>query len=193
MIVECDHCHAKYHYDEERFAREAVQEAALLALPDDLRGLQHAGLRSRSRRFGRRSQPDETQIRKAATRRTRSPRRAAPGTDESRRRSASSSCRPTLKLSLAVIAGPDAGKMFAIEKPRVVIGREEVDLVLDDPEISRQHAALEVRAERVRPARPGLDQRHVRRTRARSAKSPIENQGEFTVGGSTIMLIVTPL
>src|SRR5438034_350201 len=53
------------------------------------------------------------------------------------------------KLSLAVIAGPDAGRIFQIEKPRVVIGREDVDLVLDDPEISRQHAALEVRGEDV--------------------------------------------
>jgi len=71
-----------------------------------------------------------------------------------------------------------------------VIGREGVDLSLDDPEISRQHAALEVRGEEVTLCDLGstngtlIGEQPV-------GEAPLENQSEFTVGGSTLMLIVT--
>ena len=90
-----------------------------------------------------------------------------------------------------MIAGPDAGKMYAIDKPRVVIGREEVDFALDDPEISRQHAAIEVSGVNVYV----LDLNSSNGTfvdESAITEAPLENQGEFTIGGSTIMLIVTP-
>src|SRR5260370_35311737 len=53
------------------------------------------------------------------------------------------------KLSLAVIAGPESGKIFLIERPRVVIGRHDADINVDDPEVSRQHAALEISNDRI--------------------------------------------
>jgi RND superfamily putative drug exporter len=40
-----------------------------------------------------------------------------------------------------VTSGPAAGKSFTLER-EVVIGREGVDLTIDDPELSRRHAAL---------------------------------------------------
>ena len=92
-------------------------------------------------------------------------------------------------MSLAVIAGPDAGRIFQIEKPRVVIGREDVDLALDDPELSRQHAALEVRGEEVTLCDLGSTNGTLVADQAVD-EAPIENQTEFTVGGSTLMLIV---
>ena len=94
------------------------------------------------------------------------------------------------KLSLAVIAGPDAGRMFAIETPRVVIGREEVDLALDDPEISRHHAAIEVRGDDILLLDLGSTNGTFVGDQAIS-QAPLENQSEFTIGGSTLMLIVT--
>ncbi len=90
-----------------------------------------------------------------------------------------------------MIAGPDAGKMYVIDKPRVVIGRDGVDFALDDPEISRQHAAIEVIGDEV----VLLDLGSTNGTLVDEAmiqESALENQGEFTIGGSTIMLIVTP-
>ena len=94
------------------------------------------------------------------------------------------------KLSLAVIAGPDAGRIYPIEKPRVVIGREDVDLALDDPEISRQHAAIEVAGDRISVVDLGSSNgTHVGEQSVEEA--PLENQSEFTIGGSTLMLIVT--
>src|SRR5207247_5761835 len=49
------------------------------------------------------------------------------------------------RLSLAVINGPDAGSVYRIEKPKIIIGRTGADLVLNDSEISRAHAAVEIR------------------------------------------------
>src|SRR5438093_5946837 len=53
------------------------------------------------------------------------------------------------RLSLAVLQGKDSGRIFLVDKPRVILGRGEADIVLNDTEISRQHAAIEVRGARV--------------------------------------------
>lgn len=46
------------------------------------------------------------------------------------------------ELSLEVVEGPDAGKQLAVDRA-VLIGRgEDVDLVLDDGEVSRHHARV---------------------------------------------------
>ncbi|MGH9428762.1 MAG: FHA domain-containing protein [Terriglobia bacterium] len=47
-------------------------------------------------------------------------------------------------VSLVVIDGPLKGQVFPIIKPRVLLGRSEADIVLEDSEISRKHCALEV-------------------------------------------------
>jgi len=188
VIVECDQCQAKYHYDEARFAGkpskklrcskcraifEIVNTHAYEAQPA-VRPPVAAG-----ETFTRRSAdmfPDAKVSRE-------------PGRE--RRRSAGQLKMPAdWKLSLAVIAGPDAGRMFAIETPRVVIGREEVDLALDDPEISRHHAAIEVRGEDILLLDLGSTNGTFVGEEAIS-QSPLENQSEFTIGGSTLMLIVT--
>jgi hypothetical protein len=97
----------------------------------------------------------------------------------------------TSKLSLAVIAGPESGKIYQIEKPRVVIGRQDADINVDDPEISRQHAALEVAGERITLVDLGSTNGTFMAEEPVQA-SVIENQGEFSIGGSTLMLIITP-
>jgi predicted Zn finger-like uncharacterized protein len=53
------------------------------------------------------------------------------------------------RLSLACISGPDSGRIFEIDKPRVVIGRANADIVVADIQCSRQHAAIEVQDRRV--------------------------------------------
>ena len=47
-------------------------------------------------------------------------------------------------VSLVVIDGPFKGQVFPVTKPRLLLGRSEADIVLDDSEISRKHCALEV-------------------------------------------------
>ena len=51
---------------------------------------------------------------------------------------------PGKVVSLLVIDGPMKGKVFPVAKPRVLLGRYDADIVLDDSEISRKHCALEV-------------------------------------------------
>lgn len=94
------------------------------------------------------------------------------------------------KFSLAAISGPDSGKTFPIEKPRIVIGRSGADVSLSDPEISRNHAAVEFEGDQITL----LDLNSTNGTFVNGAKvqsSPLENYGEFEVGSTTLMLIVT--
>jgi pSer/pThr/pTyr-binding forkhead associated (FHA) protein len=94
------------------------------------------------------------------------------------------------KLSLAVISGSDSGRNFPIEKPRVVIGRSEADIPLSDSEISRSHAAIEIEDEAVTVVDLGsTNGTFVGGSRIESCE--LENYGEFEVGGTTLMLIIT--
>jgi predicted Zn finger-like uncharacterized protein len=186
VIVECDRCQAKYHYDEERFAGKGSKKLRCSKC--------HAIFEVFNTRAYEAQPPvrppiaaGETMTRRDAGAHPTPVTTAAP---EPRKSAAPLKLPQELKLSLAVIAGPDAGRMFSIDKPRVVMGREDVDLALDDPEISRNHAAIEVRGDEVLLLDLGstngtfVDDQQI-------TQVPLENQSEFTIGGSTLMLIVT--
>jgi predicted Zn finger-like uncharacterized protein len=185
VIVECDRCQAKYHYDEARFGGKASKK------------LRCSKCRAIFEVFNTRAyeaQPpvrppihDQETVSRHSVRETTAKTHLR---TDAQRKSGDLKLPADQRLSLAVIAGPDAGKMFAIEKPRIVIGREDVDLVLDDPEISRQHAAIEVSGDVVTVVDLGSTNGTLVGEQPIS-EAPIENQGEFTVGGSTLMLIVT--
>jgi len=182
VIVECDHCHARYHYDEARFAGRPAKKLRCSKCRAIFEVVNTRAFEAQPALKARPS-PDETAIRRPGERSKPTPRpdRAA----------APLKLPSDLKLSLAVIAGPDAGRIYAIDKPRVLIGREDVDFVLEDPEVSRQHAAIEVAEERVTLVDLGSSNGTLM-GEAPVSEAALENQGEFTIGGSTIMLIVTP-
>lgn len=46
---------------------------------------------------------------------------------------------------LTIVSGPEKGAVHKLKKPRVILGREDADIALDDKEISRHHCVLEVR------------------------------------------------
>jgi pSer/pThr/pTyr-binding forkhead associated (FHA) protein len=46
---------------------------------------------------------------------------------------------------LTVVSGPSKGAVHNLKKPRVILGRDDAGIVLDDQEISRHHCLLEVR------------------------------------------------
>lgn len=94
------------------------------------------------------------------------------------------------KLSLACIAGPEAGRIFEIDRARAVIGRAGADVLLNDPECSRNHAALEVSDEKVYLVDLGsTNGTYVADKRITQVE--LENRSEFDVGSSTLMLIRT--
>jgi predicted Zn finger-like uncharacterized protein len=191
MIIVCDTCLARYRYDEARFAGKPVKKVrctkCLSVFEVDnpaLRGAASSQIRE---------SVEETYIRLAdETGGTGAP-------DPSRRRAPAAFPRPSgeelalpsdAKLSLAVISGPAAGTIFAIEKPRIVIGRQDADFVLEDPEISRHHSAIEVAGERVTLL--DLDSTNGTFLGEQQIRvAPLANQQEFSIGGSTLMLIVT--
>jgi pSer/pThr/pTyr-binding forkhead associated (FHA) protein len=56
------------------------------------------------------------------------------------------SASPRKRASLVVLTGPRVGESLPLEKPRTIVGRGPgVDLTLDDPAMSRQHMAVEIR------------------------------------------------
>ena len=48
------------------------------------------------------------------------------------------------KYAIVILNGEDPGRVIPIEKPRVVIGRSDCDIVINDGELSRQHALVAI-------------------------------------------------
>jgi S-DNA-T family DNA segregation ATPase FtsK/SpoIIIE len=96
------------------------------------------------------------------------------------------------RVSLAVVAGPGNGNVYRLDRPRVVIGRAGADaaIQLDDPEISRAHAALECRDQRVvlrdLSSRNGtfVDEREIK-------EQALRDGSEFRLGRTRLVLMIT--
>ncbi|MEP6800673.1 MAG: FHA domain-containing protein [Acidobacteriota bacterium] len=187
MIIECDRCYARYRFDPERFGGkpskrvrctkclsifDIVNEAATSGISDAPgSGAEDTVLRLGNDGDVERSSPVVT----GAARRREAPPLQMP--EESR-------------VSVAVIAGPDAGRIYVLEKARVVLGRHDADINVEDPEISRHHAAIELTGDTVTL----VDLGSTNGTfvgEGRIQEVVLENQAEFSIGGSTLMLIVT--
>lgn len=94
-------------------------------------------------------------------------------------------------VALTVISGPSRGSVHKFEKPRVVIGRADADLDLNDPEVSRWHCAIEVKDRIVRLR--DLDSTngtYFEEERVRAAE--LLNNAEFRIGTSILRLTVEP-
>lgn len=198
MIIECDRCFARYRYDETRFAGKAskkVRCTKCLAIFEIFSSesatrlpaaVAPAGGEDTVMRLDAQSRAENTENRSGVI----TEKRAAP-LPPGRRTAAADLKMPTdSKMSLAVIAGPESGRIFPLEKPRVVIGRQDADVSVEDPEVSRQHAAIEISGDDVVLVDLGsTNGTFVGEERIHDFA--LENQSEFTVGGSTLMLIVT--
>ncbi len=97
---------------------------------------------------------------------------------------------PGKRLSLAVLQGPNQGGIFPISRPVTVIGRTDSDVCLDDGEVSRRHAQIEVKGSTIilRDLKSTngtyMNEQHV-------VAQELEPNSEFRVGSTTLMLIVT--
>jgi predicted Zn finger-like uncharacterized protein len=94
------------------------------------------------------------------------------------------------KYSLAVLQGKASGQIFQIQKVKTVLGRADCDIVLDDPECSRQHASLEILGSRV--VVTDLNSTNGTFVQGqRIERAELENHHEFRIGEHVMMLIVT--
>ncbi len=210
MIIQCTSCRARYHYDESRFAGAPVKRIKCTkcanvfeirnpsagsspAISPDEFSLDETALTEASKRRDAPGAPARAGIVDPGAGAT----SAAPGgrvpTDRVPLPNAARSGKPLrlpdgVRLSLACISGPDSGRIFEIDKPRVVIGRANADILVSDIQCSRQHAAIEVQDDHVFLVDLGstngtyvFDQRVTR--------SELDNRSEFEIGTTTLMLI----
>lgn len=185
MIITCPRCATRYRYDEERFGGAAVKRVKCTGCSNVFEisnPIQDPG--------------DATGV---AARTSQAPAVAEPEADGEVRSSVNVTDLPALpplpgdtRFSLAVIAGSQAGSVYPITRPRVLIGRGSgMDVQLRDSEASRRHAMLEIRGEEATLVDLGatngtfLDGEQIDR-------AEIGTRSEFTVGSTTLMFIVTP-
>ena len=97
---------------------------------------------------------------------------------------------PHKKYALLVLSGPEAGKVLDIDKETVSIGRSDCDLLLDDPEISRRHATVEIDGTTATVVDLGstngtfFDGERIERV-------TLHNRDKFRVGSHEVALVVT--
>ena len=94
------------------------------------------------------------------------------------------------RFSLAVIQGVATGQIFPISKTRTLIGRSGADINIDDPEASRQHAALEIVGD-VAILRDLGSTNGTWIELDRIEQHQLNNQQEFRIGSHVLMFIVT--
>ena len=193
MIIECSHCRSRYQYDETRFDGKPSKKIKCAKCQQIFEIINPAmsAASAAPQPAPRVGEPigERTAIRRERPRTVEEPMPAmvtAPVPDA-----------PPLqmpagkRLSLAVIDGPDAGSVFRIEKPRVTIGRSGADINLNDNDASRLHAAVEIRDTTYKVLDLGSTNGTILEGEKISGATDLVNQGEFVIGSSTIMLIVT--
>ena len=105
-------------------------------------------------------------------------------------RSPASGLEPNKKYALLVVSGKEEGKILDVEKMVVTLGRSGCDLVVDDPELSRSHAQVEIQGAEV--TLRDLDSTNgtfIDDERIREVF--IDNRSKFRVGSHEIALVIT--
>ena len=200
MIVSCTSCGAKYRYDEARFEGKPSKKIRCTKCQTIFEVTNPAAEAAVAPPPARPDNPsplvgsDMTYTRKPSdglAHEDRTKEYIVPPAKDRPQRSTANLRLPTGKrFSLAAISGTDAGKTFPVVKPRMVIGRTGADVNLSDAEISRNHAAVEFEEETVTLVDLGsTNGTFVDGQRIDTA--PLSNYGEFEIGGTTLMLIVT--
>jgi pSer/pThr/pTyr-binding forkhead associated (FHA) protein len=94
-------------------------------------------------------------------------------------------------IALSVIAGPARGMVYSVQKPRIVMGRADADIVINDKEISRWHCAIEIKDDVIRLRDlESTNGTYFADERVRVAE--LKHLSEFRIGASIFMVSVTP-
>ena len=187
MIIECTSCRSKYQYDEDRFERKPSKKIRCAKCQQVFEIFNPA--------FAQKSSVadvgDMTMHKQPPPKKEAGVTAQAPIPQATGPAAAALQMPQGKRLSLAIIDGPDAGNVFRIEKPRVTIGRSGADLTLNDTEASRLHAAVEVRDTTYTVADLGSTNGTLMEGERIGGPAELTDKGEFQVGASTLMLIVT--
>jgi predicted Zn finger-like uncharacterized protein len=201
VIIECNSCHAKYQYDESRFEgkpSKKIRCAKCQAIFEIFNPSSSASGSTASSSAPTAAPPaaPRRDLDMTVTRSGRTPVVVEPEPEQESPQPPAQGDTPLRipdgkRLSLAIIDGADAGSVHRVEKPRIVIGRSGADIVINDGEASRNHAALEIRDTLF--MLEDLGSRNGTYVAGEKISGPVEltNQGEFQIGSTTLMLIVT--
>ncbi|MFH1178000.1 MAG: FHA domain-containing protein [Acidobacteriota bacterium] len=187
MIVVCPSCGARYNYDESRFGEAASKrlKCSKCATVFDVFSPQEDGSGEvLHTRVGSRRPPEETtkqlEVKGLQSEGGKPLPQLAP-------------LATNRRYSLAVILGANAGQIYALKQPRIVLGRGAgTDIQLQDSEISRRHAMIEIKGDTASIVDLGstngtfVDGQRVQ-------QADLAAQQEFSLGTTTLMLIVTEL
>lgn len=187
MIVSCPSCKAKYQYDESRFGESASKKlrctkcATVFEVNKPLLAGAEAPLTAVVPTHGTEKTTKELEPDKSAVLEEESnlPQLAPLATNR--------------RYSLAVIMGANAGQIYTVTKPRTVLGRgTESDVQLQDSEVSRRHAMLEIRGDEAMVVDLGsTNGTYVDGVRVQ--KASIYSNQEFSLGTTMLMFIVTDM
>ncbi len=168
MIIQCPGCRKKYKYDSARFHGE---EKRKIKCP-------HCGtvFEVRNPKLSRKKVETETAVRSTKV----AGNLAKKVAEELLRRK---------RISLAFLSGELTGQVFEIRQQSVTIGRAGCDIELDDPECSRRHAELSIRADGVYLKDLGsTNGTFIEGLRINEIK--LNDKDEFSIGNVNIMLII---
>lgn len=181
MIITCEHCKARYKYGEERFEGKPSKKIRCAKCREifeitnpSWNDEADSGETTDSTFVGKRPRKPEVSEETGTY---------DPG--------GLPSLPASQRLSLAITEGPDAARVFRIEKPQVTIGRHNADVEIDDRESSRNHASLEIRDGHFFIRDLGSSNGTYVEGRRIEEETEIFDKSEFRVGGTTLMLIVT--
>lgn len=97
---------------------------------------------------------------------------------------------PDKRYALVVLSGKEPGKVIPIDKARVTIGRSGCDVVLDDTELSRQHALIAINGTSARlEDLESTNGTYVDETRIQQAA--LDDRSEFRIGTHELLFVMT--
>jgi len=97
---------------------------------------------------------------------------------------------PDKRYTLEVLDGNEPGHVFTLGKPSISIGRRGCDVNLDDPEISRHHASIEIHGTNATLRDLGsTNGTYIRGQRVE--EGDLEDNSEFRVGTHQLVFHVT--
>jgi predicted Zn finger-like uncharacterized protein len=181
VIITCPHCQMKYRYDEARFGGARTKRVKCTScghtFPVDNPNVELADATNVGAKQAGPSKVNSTDKMVLEPEAPELPQLAPLPRDT--------------RFSLAVIAGAQAGSVFQISKPRIFLGRgSAMDIQLKDSEVSRRHAMLELRVDQASLIDLGATNgTFVGGERIQRAE--LNNRSEFTLGSTTLMLIIT--
>ena len=101
---------------------------------------------------------------------------------------------PGIRFSLAFLTGPQASTVRPLTSPVTVIGREEGDVIIHDPETSRRHARIEIHFDGTAWLSDlGSTNGTVTEGRTIDGPTQLTDRQEFSCGRSVFMLMIRTL